>query len=202
VATHRGFELLRDDESERTLLDAVVEFANLGSVASWEVITTWSEARENSPAAADERVISEERDALRRALAQVKSGPVPPDLIKMWTERASTISFSPTFSIEDRTLRVTISSIVRGRFDEPPSAPFAFALLLVVDELGPYVGSVCQCKLESCGKFFIAMRTGGMTRRLYCTREHMEQAHQATASTRVRNSREKRRRAKLKRRHK
>jgi hypothetical protein len=66
-----------------------------------------------------------------------------------------------------------------------------YAVCRLLDPDGPFASKLCQCRLESCGKFFFEQRpeSGGRPRRYYCCAEHMAEAHDRDAPTRVARSR-------------
>lgn len=67
-------------------------------------------------------------------------------------------------------------------------ASYFFALLL--DESRPHANDLCQCKLEKCERFFLVQKPAtGRPQRLYCTREHMLEAHALQSTQRARQSR-------------
>ena len=57
------------------------------------------------------------------------------------------------------------------------------------------VSDLCRCQLEECQRFFLAVdsgKSGGRTRRTYCSDEHMLEKHRKTSAARVARSRARR----------
>lgn len=63
-----------------------------------------------------------------------------------------------------------------------------FVRMLLLDET--FSGELCQCRLESCRRFFLVKKPEtGRPQRFYCRREHMLEMHAAESSQRARQSR-------------
>src|SRR5262249_14745523 len=54
-----------------------------------------------------------------------------------------------------------------------------YAVMRLLDSRRPYWEAVSQCRLASCGRFFLARkkRGGGRPNRTYCCPEHLEEHH-------------------------
>ena len=70
----------------------------------------------------------------------------------------------------------------------------ALVSVLLLDAERPFGRDLCRCRLEGCGRFFILQKksTPGVPRRLYCSEEHMTEAHQRGANARTAKSRARR----------
>jgi hypothetical protein len=187
--------------SEQGVVEAVIEFANLGNFRSWMSLrqgTRWElDASPDSPMAKDLRThFSEERAVLRASLTAIVMNQVGADRIALWSQRASCLILTPHFSYQDGRLRVEHRHQAGQLFDSPPNCQFSYALLLLLDVERPYGRDLCQCRLPSCGDFFFAKRPAtGRPQRLYCAHEHLLRAHAANAPARVRRSRLNKKRA-------
>lgn len=86
---------------------------------------------------------------------------------------------------------------VKAQYRIVPSGIFEalrYAMHLLSSKDQPYRRDLCICRLETCGKFFLARRSerAGRPRRDYCCNEHMQEAHALGSAMRVRNSRARR----------
>lgn len=73
-----------------------------------------------------------------------------------------------------------------------PDSLRGFTSMLLLDESRPFGKDLCQCRLDGCGRFFLAQKPRtGRPQRLYCTREHMLEMHARESTRRAKESREK-----------
>lgn len=180
--------------SESELIEHALRYANTGSLRSYTALT---EATDSHVPDAPELVNHAEHQAFRAALkAIVSQEAIPAWLLALWERRANALLLLPTIKMHGGKRHMTYRQIVFEFFDTTPAAPLAHVLLLFLDSEKPYGRDLCQCRLESCGKFFFADRTqANRPRTRFCSEPHYEEAHNAEAAERVRRSRERRRRA-------
>lgn len=186
--------------SERDLVDEAIKFAN----ASPDVDDLWRflplSLGVKMPFKSFRRVrkqkrltpaYGQERDAFRLDLTQIARGDQlsHPEEI---TEAARGMLLIPDANLEGRQL------LVAYRYaPQDLSATLAYVLLLLADPNRGYGRELSQCRLNRCQKFFFSVRPEtGRPRTRYCSDEHMKEAHQASASQRVRISRERKKRLK------
>jgi hypothetical protein len=67
---------------------------------------------------------------------------------------------------------------------------FSLACYLIADSARGFGDDLCRCKLDECGKWFLANKPPtGRPQRLYCGKPHMDQAHERGSTARARKSR-------------
>jgi hypothetical protein len=76
----------------------------------------------------------------------------------------------------------------------------AYLSLLLLDAERELGGALCRCRYQECGKYFLAASHTGRTRRMYCTPEHTQLAHNASAAERMAKLRKSRKNPKLRKR--
>jgi hypothetical protein len=198
--------------SERGLVEAVIKFVNKGDYPSWNSVCTgsdcsrWPEppgwrdltaAHEVQPARSDpnqKRAMppltspTVERTALRSALTDIVAGTVTHERLSLWEKHASGLMLKPSYI--DGQVQLLPAYLGAETFDSPPSAPFAYVLMLLVDRHRLLGSDLRQCQFASCRKFFMVVRKPGQRpRERYCSKSCMEKTHDAGALERVRRSR-------------
>jgi hypothetical protein len=195
-----GFPPLTDSE----LVEQVIAFANTGSARAYGLIFTsvrlsepmlamfegHAEREEASSKVAGGRLPLKDREqnALRAELSCIVAGKVTAAIHDMWRRRASGLALLPQFAADGtRGFRY----VAFETYALSPQPQLAYALLLFLT--APFVGELCRCKLEGCGRFFLAVRPSGGRGRIirdYCPdTDHRECANQADAVRRMRDSR-------------
>jgi predicted RNA-binding Zn ribbon-like protein len=135
------------------------------------------------------------RKSFRSALVAVVEGRrrgIATELVREWRTLASELAFIPT-------------AVGNGKFHylaTTHSGPLGLPILghvlaLLSDPDKQYRNKLCQCQLQSCGKFFPAEpgtkgRKSGRTRRKYCSTDHQNKALNEGKPERMRLLREKR----------
>jgi hypothetical protein len=196
----RGFPA----HSEIELIEQTIEFANTGSARAYALLlssvrmskqdlaSTETFLSKRPPSSSWPALIENERLMLSHGLATIVAGNVPPALYDMWCRRAEGLALLPTFSDK---VSVRCRYVVFENFLFPPSPQFAYTQLLLLSR--PQGAELCRCKLQGCGRFFLAARPAsskvehrGRTIKDYCPgTDHRELAHQAAAVERMRQSR-------------
>ena len=179
--------------SEREIIDRAIEFANQGTLRTWCKLMEGIEVPElvGTPEPYSDG-INTERQALRSALAAIVENKVSEVAAAEWCKQASGVLPIETYSIHGRSLRVTYHYEVVEHFTGI-NGLLARVLVWLLDANRPFGRELCRCHLEECGNFFFVIRPKtGRPQKLYCKREHMTMAHQATTAERGRRSREKR----------
>jgi hypothetical protein len=189
--------------SEGELIEQIIEFANTGDSSSYAMLWTGIRVPKEVLAEAHsifsqegQPPIEPEHLALREDLAAIVAGTVTREMRDMWRRHAAGLALvMPAFN-EDGSVQYRYA--VFAWFRLPPSPPLAYIQLLLLNS--PKCGELCQCKLDSCGKFFLAARPTstdrkgeqrGRTIRDYCPgSNHRNLAHQAAAVERMRKSRQ------------
>lgn len=65
-----------------------------------------------------------------------------------------------------------------------------YVQVLFADDSRPYARDLCECKLASCKRLFLAKKPAvGRPQRVYCKRDHMLEAHAMQSTTRAQKSR-------------
>lgn len=173
--------------SEQEFVDAAIRFANAGNAAAeWLALTMGVRMPWNlQPTTLTP--FESERATFRSALGEIATGNSlkNPGAIA----DAGRMVLIPRANLKGRKLRIKYWYLP---LDLP--AALAYALLLLADQTKGHGRNLRQCQLDQCQKFFFIQRPKtGRPRTKYCSDEHMHKAHQASASQRVRKSREIRR---------
>jgi hypothetical protein len=196
--------------SEEELIAQTIKFANTGNSTAYLLL--WFSVRMSEDDLADlgtvfakheasfpHSLIENDRIALRSGLAAIVAGDVTPRMHDEWRRRAEGLAVLPTFSDNGT---VHFRYVVFEHFLLPPSPQLAYLQLLFLHTRRR--GDLCRCKLERCGRFFLAARPNsdrkgerrGRTIRDYCPgSDHRDRAHRAAAVERVRRSRRERAKA-------
>lgn len=188
--------------SEQELLDAALEFANKGSARAWLALLSGIKVPADlfsSPrvAAIADRVVAEEFEPARQRLvddmAAVVRGADTSAIARRAAREAARVVLVPHFELVDGALRVTHRYLAQDL-----AARVSYVVLLLLDSSRDFGRRLCQCKLETCERFFWERRStqGGRRGRSFCSPEHMREHNSATAAERVRRHREKQRNAK------
>lgn len=179
-----GFSLWSEEIQDQQQVKAALHFANSGDPAAWEAVCGRRPADGSPSSTPNPAFLAAERSYLRTALSTLlgHANP-PPEMLSAWQRGLRAVPISLVHDDDTGEFKVTIEAAEPP--EEPPSPAMALTLLLL--RQGP---RVCRC--AACRKFFLERSTGGMSRRKYCQKECMNQAHRATVAERVRRSRLKR----------
>lgn len=84
------------------------------------------------------------------------------------------VKLSSTIEFHDKGIRLGYKRV----FPNLPTA-LKYGLLLLLDTSQPYSRALSQCRLTSCGRFYLAKKNpkGGPANRNYCSEEHRSEAH-------------------------
>lgn len=133
---------------------------------------------------------------LRKGLRKIVSRKMPGSWVAALASSAAQMFLIPDREIERRQLSVSYRYITYSLW-----SGLAYALLLLLDDSRSYSARLCQCRLKSCGHFFLAHRPRAGTGRwirAYHARECFDMAQKEKTAERVRRFREaKRTRRKL-----
>jgi len=171
------------DAYEAEIVKRAVEFANQGTLSSYLRVfdSKYEEVPTTLPAplgplhtkmrSALEKIVNRRRSVGRRRTLWMLD----------WYQAASGVRF-------------LYSETGAPRY-EFSSGEMLIALVVVWLMDKPDTYDLCQCRLKSCGRFFLAVRpANGRPRRRYCTNRHMIEANMAAAPARVRRSRDRQKR--------
>jgi len=193
--------------SERELVDLALHFA---SASAWHEITRWApflvSGRPSVVAVFSDRTRypsdspPEDFDAthgdahrrFRGDLEAIAAGKVDQRLVKRIEQTASRVVLVPSFALSRDALEVK-----HQHLPEDLEAALAYVTALLLDSSRPFRDALCRCRLDICGKFFLSESAEtGRARRVYCSQEHMREAHERGAVLRMRKFRERKRAAK------
>jgi hypothetical protein len=105
------------------------------------------------------------------------------ELLPLCAAVLQALKLTPTVEWYARGVRLVVT---KELVDETAVLNYATALLL--DDTKPYGSALSRCKLESCGKFYLARKhpAGGPANRNYCSTKHRSQAHESGRADRTR----------------
>jgi hypothetical protein len=174
--------------SEQGVVEATIEFANGVSPSAPDIPeSSLADPKVKGLLARIEQQTEESRELCRTYLANIVSMPTSTSLGDQYlkTDLLQSIKVKPYFrkagdgfTLDFRYEIETITSlaILGGLLLEDPHRGFRKKL--------------CQCQLESCGKFFFKIQPPkGAPQKKYCCKEHMLEAHDLDAANRMKKRR-------------
>lgn len=191
--------------SERAIIDATLAFANgadlridgegepemrLSGADGEVVLEIEGESQPAVQISGTEAEIAaighRQREAIRGYLGRVmrEAGTLARELLKQgWTKSWGKV---------ERVVR-PIEAGVSIRYYDRFFTPYLLAnrgILLLLDPERGFGGKLCQCRLSTCGNFFLEVRPPrGRPQRRYCSAAHMELAHKERGLIRMRKIR-------------
>jgi len=193
--------------SESELIDLAIEFANTGDERAYSTLRSGvrfpqrrldevtAEYTKRSELWARDRLspktlMERHRRVLRWDMTAIAGKRVTPVMLATWRQHAAGLMLFPEYRMDGS---VTYRYVAFQRFQVPPIAALAHVLLALNRAGAARTGKLCQCKLSTCERFFLAARPAdgmGRTIRDYCPgSDHRDQAHRADAVDRMRRSR-------------
>lgn len=170
--------------SESALVSMAIDFANGAAPKNWRSLWLGVDIGDRHHEKGLLSAFADEQSWFRSALREIAAGNAPDD-IEPLAKSARRMLILPRFITGKRSLRV-----VHWYLPDDLMAVLSYVVLLLLDADKGYGADLCQCELSRCGVFFLAIRgETGRPRRKYCTQEHLEEAHEADAAQRVRDSR-------------
>jgi len=184
--------------TEAELVSAALVFANHGTPGSVAALTSglrvggmskWLDAAASQFQGADgDDIWSKNRENFRYGLALITQGA---DLRRLGLPSpvADRMVLRPVTASKDGLLTTRYYYVA-----ESLQTVLAYVLSLVAESVRPYRSKLRQCKLPTCGAFFMVEpnpKGTGAPRRQYCSEDHMKEANAAQVAERVRRFRAK-----------
>lgn len=177
--------------SEDELIRIGLRFANFGRLRDWLLIQQPSVQLPAKGPATKAPAPSEQQRWFRLALNDIVEKRVSAERAQEWLTVANGVLPVPTHRFLGRKLRSDLRYQQVEAYSPAHDGMLSRLLVWLMDAERPFGHRLSLCRLESCGKFFLAKppKKQGKWLRRYCTRDHMKAAHQAATAAYVKRKR-------------